>query len=427
MQVIQTHNEPKRLRVLISAYACRPDKGSEPGVGWNMARELVKRYEVWVITRTENQAAIEAELAIRPVPGLNFVFYDLPLWLRWWKQGERGVHLHYYLWQIGIYSLAQALYQEKNFDLVHHVTYGRYCVPSFLALLPIPFIWGPLGGGESAPKAFWQDFSLRGKIYESLRDLSCWVGERDPFVRLTAKRSAVAIVATSETSARLSKLGVKRIETIFGQTGINQQELSQLKQFSQSPLNTPIRFVSTGRLLHWKGFHLGLRAFAQANLEQSEYWIIGNGPERRHLESLANDLGIAERVRFWGQLPREEALSALGQCCALVHPSLHDFSPTICLEAMAAGRPVICLDLGGPATQVSQDAGLRIPAYTPDQAVQGLAEAMTHLAQNADMRERMGKAGQKRISEIYSWEVKGQFLVNLYEDILNLDKVKVST
>ncbi len=427
MQFIQTDDEAKRLKILISAYACRPDKGSEPGVGWNMARELVKRYEVWVITRTENQASIEAELAARPVPGLNFVFYDLPLWLRWWKQEERGVHLHYYLWQIGIYSLAQSLQQQRKFALVHHVTYGRYCVPSFLALLPIPFVWGPLGGGESAPKAFWQDFSWRGKIYESLRDLSCWVGERDPFVRLTAKRSAVALVATSETSARLSKLGVKRIETISGQTGINQQELNQLKEFSQSSLNTPIRFVSTGRLLHWKGFHLGLRAFAQANLAQSQYWIIGNGPERKSLESLARELGIAEQVRFWGQLPREQALSALGQCCALVHPSLHDFSPTICLEAMAAGKPVICLELGGPATQVSQDAGLKIPAHNPEQAVQGLAKAMTHLAQDTNMRERMGQAGQKRISEIYSWEIKGQFLANLYEDILNLEKVKVLT
>ncbi|MBW4665686.1 MAG: glycosyltransferase family 4 protein [Chroococcus sp. CMT-3BRIN-NPC107] len=427
MQVIQTDDRAKRLKVLMSAYACRPDKGSEPGVGWNMARELVKCYDVWVITRTENQVAIEAELAARPVRGLNFIFYDLPLWLRWWKQEEKGVHLHYYLWQIGIYSLAQALNQEQKFDLVHHVTYGRYCVPSFLALMPVPFIWGPLGGGEAAPKAFWQDFGWRGKLYESLRDLSCWVGERDPFVRLTAKRCAVAIVATSETSARLSKLGVKRIEIISGQTGINQQELDQLKQFSRSPLDTPIRFVSIGRLLHWKGFHLGLRAFAQANLEQSEYWIIGNGPERNSLESLANELGIGERVRFWGQIPRAQALSALGQCCALVHPSLHDFSPTICLEAMAAGRPVICLDLGGPATQVSQDAGLKIPAHTPDRAVQGLAEAMTHLAQDADTRTRMGEAGQKRISEIYSWEIKRQFLVNLYEDILNLDKAKVLT
>lgn len=412
-------NDMESCKVLISAYACKPNTGSEPGVGWNMARELVKHYEVWVITREDNRSTIEAELASKAVPRLHFVYYDLPYWLRWWKQDQRGVHLHYYLWQIGAYFAAQKLHHKIGFNLVHHVTYGRYCAPSFLALLPVPFIWGPVGGGESAPEPFWHDFSLRGKIYELLRNLSCWIGERDPFVRLTAQRSAIAIVATSETYARLSNLGAKRIETIFGQTGINQQELAQLEQNPVLSIDTPIRFASIGRLLHWKGFHLGLRAFAQANLEKSEYWIIGNGPERKRLESLANELGIANQVHFWGELPREKALSTLGQCHALVHPSLHDFSPTICLEAMAAGRPVICLDLGGPATQVTQETGLKIPAHTPEQAVSGLAEAMTYLAKNAELRIRMGQAGQKRVSETYGWETKGQFLTNLYKEVLN--------
>ena len=86
---------------------------------------------------------------------------------------------------------------------------------------------------------------------------------------------------------------------------------------------------------------------------------------------------------------------------------------------MAAGRPVICLDLGGPATQVTQETGLKIPAHTPEQAVYGLAEAMTHLANNAELRVRMGHAGQKRVSETYGWETKGQFLTDLYEEVLN--------
>jgi len=55
-------NQQKPLKVLLSAYACRPDMGSEPGVGWNMARELVKHYKIWVITRAENRPFIEAEL-----------------------------------------------------------------------------------------------------------------------------------------------------------------------------------------------------------------------------------------------------------------------------------------------------------------------------------------------------------------------------
>lgn len=411
----------KHLKVLIFAYACRPNMGSEPGVGWNMAQELVKHCEeVWVITREDNRPLIEAELASRPVPGLHFVYCDLPRWAKWWKQGERGVYLHYYLWQIAAYLATRKLHREIGFDLVHHVTYGRYCAPSFAALLPIPFIWGPVGGGEAAPNTFWRDFSLSGKIYETLRDLSRWIGERDPFVHLTAQRSAVALAVTSETSARLSALGTRQIKTIVGQTGINQQELAQLEKFAGSSVQTPVRFISMGRLLHWKGFHLGLRAFAQANLEESEYWLIGDGPERKRLEALVSELGIADRVRFLGKLPREEALRILGECCALVHPSLHDFSPTVCIEAMAASRPVICLDLGGPAVQVTEETGFKIPAHTPEQAVRDLAEAMVRLAKDLELQVRMGQAGHERVREMYRWETKGQILAQLYEEVLAL-------
>lgn len=419
MTVKQIHNKLETSKVLISAYACRPDKGSEPGVGWNMAQELVKHCkEVWVMTRSENRSSIETELTKKPIPRLHFVYSDLPSWARWWKRGERGVHLHYYLWQIGAYLVARKLHQEISFNLVHHVTYGRYCAPSFLSLLPIPFVWGPVGGGEVAPHSFRSDFSLSGKVYETLRDLSRWIGERDPFVSLTARRSAVAIVATPETSACLSALGTKRIETISGQTGINQQELATFEKLAVSSMESSIRFISMGRLLHWKGFHLGLRAFAQANLEGSEYWIVGDGPERQRLETLAIKLNIANQVRFFGVLPREEALRKLDQCCALIHPSLHDFSPTVCLEAMAAGRPVICLDLGGPATQITQETGFKVPANTPEQAVSGIAEAMSHMAKNSELRLAMALAARKRVRESYSWEVKGKFLTRLYEEVL---------
>lgn len=172
-----------------------------------------------------------------------------------------------------------------------------------------------------------------------------------------------------------------------------------------------------GRLLHWKGFHLGLRAFARANLPDAEYWLLGNGPERERLAAITEELGITSQVKFWGRLPREETLSKLRQCHVLVHPSLHDSGGWVCMEAMATGRPIICLDLGGPATQVTKETGFKIPAHYPEQAVQGLAEAMICLAKDPELRVRMGQAGQKLVGESHSWEAKGQSLAQLYEKI----------
>jgi glycosyltransferase involved in cell wall biosynthesis len=172
-----------------------------------------------------------------------------------------------------------------------------------------------------------------------------------------------------------------------------------------------------GNLLHWKGFHLGLRAFAVAKLPRSEYWLIGEGRDRPRLQNLARALGIEEKVRFCGVLPRADALAKLGSCHVLVHPSLHDSGAWVCMEAMAAGKPVICLDLGGPGAQVSAETGFKIQPVNPDQVVSDIAQAMTTLAGDPQLRARLGQAGRDRVASRYAWEGKGELLNTFYHQL----------
>ncbi|MFB2771555.1 glycosyltransferase family 4 protein [Pelatocladus sp. BLCC-F211] len=405
------------MKILISAYSCEPGRGSEPGVGWSVAREVAKYHEVWVLTRPDESGdIIEAELARNPVPNLHFVYFNLPILGSLWRWNQSGaMQIHYYLWQIQAYFVARRLHRQIGFDAIHHVTFVKYSNPSFLSLLPVPFIWGPVGGGESAPKAFWQDFSLRAKAYETARSLIRRVGELDPFVYLTAKKSAVVRATTEDTAKRIRKMGVNKVEVIC-ESGLPKEEILNLAQFPM-PTDSTVRFISMGRLLHWKGFHLGLHAFAKANLPDAEYWILGDGPERQNLQNLAEKLGIAEKVKFWGRLPREQSLEKLSDCIALVHPSLHDSGGWVCLEAMAAGRPVLCLDLGGPTVQVTSATGFKVPAHTPEQVAQDLASAMILLAQDPELRSQMSQAAQTRVKEVFDREVMGAALAQLYEEI----------
>ncbi|NMF60546.1 glycosyltransferase family 4 protein [Pseudanabaena yagii] len=407
------------MKILLSAYACEPGRGTELGVGWNTAREVARYHEVWVLTRPDDgREAIEAELERNPVPNLHFVYFTLPIWGAGWKWGQGAFQIHYYLWQIQAYFVALKLHREIGFDLAHHVTFVKYSTPSFLSLLPIPFIFGPVGGGESTPKAFEQNFSGRGKIYEFLRGCARWVGEHDPFTRMTVRRSILNWATTPETSERLTKLGAKKVE-VLSQVGLLPEEVTYLASFPL-PDSVPLRFISIGRFLHWKGFHLGLRAFAQANLpKEAEYWLIGNGPEQDRLLQMASDLGIADQVKFLAEMPRDELLQKLASCIALVHPSLHESGGFVCLEAMAAGRPVICLDLGGPSVQVTDQTGFKIPALDPEQAVTGLAQAINRLATDLTLRSQMGLAGRQRVNQLFNWETKGKFLVDVYAKVLS--------
>ncbi|MCG6136148.1 MAG: glycosyltransferase [Nostoc sp. LLA-1] len=408
------------MNILISAYACEPGQGSEPGVGWNIVQEIGKYYHVWVLTSNCHRPGIEAELVRNSLPKLHFVYLDPCGWIIDWspkgKQTQKWVYFHYYLWQIQAYFVSRSLHQNICFDVCHHVTYVKYSSPSFISLLPIPFIWGPVGGAELTPKAFGQNFSLRGKIYEFMRNMARWLGENDPFVRLTARRSILIWATTKDTAQRLRHMAAKNVQ-IFSESGLSEEEIQQLSQCSNSPTSS-IRFISMARLLHWKGIHLGVQAFAQAGLpDDTEYWIVGDGPERKRLQTLALELGIAHQVKFWGRLSRNETLSKLGQCNVLIHPSLHDSGGWVCLEAMAAGCPVICLDLGGPGVQVTEETGFKIPAHTPETTVKDIAQGMLLLAKDSELRLRMGQAGQKRVKDVFSWKMRGLFLSSIYQQV----------
>ena len=405
------------MKILISAYSCEPGRGSERGVGWNVAYEVAKYHEVWVLTRPdESKEAIEAELKANPVPNLHFVYFTLPFWQDSMRFGQSGaMQIHYYFWQIQAYFVARKLHREIGFDLAHHVTFVKYSAPSLLSLLPIPFIWGPIGGGESAPAPFWKDFSLRAKMYELARDLFRNIGQRDPLVGMTVRNSTVIRATTDDTAKRLFQMGADQV-SVVPEVGLLDEEISTLNRFSL-PSAQPVRFISMGRLLHWKGFHLGIQAFAKANISDAEYWLVGDGPEMERLKQLAEDCGVSHHVKFWGRLPREDTLERLGESHVLVHPSLHDSGGWVCIEAMASGRPVICLNLGGPAVQVTDETGFRVSAHEPAQTIGELAHAMQTLAHDSDLRVQMGNAGRKLIDDNFNWKVVGKRLDQVYGEV----------
>ncbi|MFY9530375.1 MAG: glycosyltransferase [Candidatus Acidiferrales bacterium] len=402
------------MKVLVSAYACEPKKGSEAGAGWNWVCQISRFEECWVITRLNNRDAIDRALAGSPMPRVHFVYYDLPQWARFWKKGQRGTRAYYYLWQIGAYRLAKNLHRQVQFDLVHHLTFASYWLPSLLSLLPAPFLWGPVGGAESAPHNFWGSFSLRGKLYELVRDVARFVGELNPLVRMTARRAVAGLAVTPQTACRLKALGCRDV-SLSSQSALSVEELSLLRRV---PLRTgsAFRVLSVGRFLHWKGFELGIKAFAEfyQRYPESRYWLIGDGPEDERWRRLARDLGAEKGIVFWGALPRSEVLMKIADCDVLLHPSLHDSGGWVTVEAMAAGRPVICLDLGGPAVQVTQATGIKIPAITPEQVVADIAAALEQIAGDSSRRARLGEAGRARIEQHFNWEKLGDQLAALY-------------
>ena len=420
-----------RRRVLLVAYACSPGRSSEPGHGWRLVCEAARRHDVWLVTYRGFKAAIERELAARPIPGLRVCYYRLPFESSdHWQLGldRQGVReqVHYYAWQVGARGLVRALCRQVDFDLAHHVTLVRYWSPSAAAAADAPFLWGPVGGGESAPRAFYHAFSLRGRLFEHARDWARRLAHRDPLVLQTAAQSTLTLATTPETAAKVRMLADTPVDVV-GSVALDETTIARLATVA-APTADAQRFLSIGRLVHWKGFEFGLRAFAQVctsgdpAMENAAYWIVGEGPERKRLERLAERAGIRDQVHFLGWAPPATVHRLLSQAHVVVHPSLHDSGGYATLEAMAAGRPVVCLDRGGPGQQVTPDTGIAVRADTPSQAVDGIAAAMRRLAADPTLREEMGRAGRRRITSHYSWRLHGQAMRARYASLMGLSE-----
>ncbi len=186
-------------RILLSAYACEPGRGSEPALGWGWATELARAgHQVWVLTRADNRPAIERD-ALAADPKLNFVYFDLAAWAQRCRKGL-GKILYYVLWQWCAVRHIRKRFPALPFDVVQHVTYasGRY--PSFMASLGIPFYFGPVSGGETVPRRMRSSFSFAQRCRERLRDLSNFVVPRDPVMRWVFQRADKLLVTPDTLS-----------------------------------------------------------------------------------------------------------------------------------------------------------------------------------------------------------------------------------
>jgi len=380
---------------------------------------LSRGHEVWaVIEQSEYKGDTLKYLADHPMPGFHPVFFQLPRLVVKWVRGEGMSHsVYYHLWQHKLLKVAAKLHQQVGFDLTHHLTFGRYWSPCGVRNLGVPFVWGPVGAAESAPPSFLSELPRRERVFELIRDSVRALSIKDPALRATARAATISIGVTRESCAALAKLGVRRVEQL-PQAALPDEDLAFFDRFPPPP-GGPFRAICMGRLLHWKGFHLAIRAFGifARNNPEAELLIVNDGPFQRELEKTAARAGVSSRVRFFGHLPSfSEVLKKLAQAHVLMHPALHEAFGNVCQEAMAAGRPVVCLDIGGPASQVTPETGFAAPATTPEDAVQAMAAFLARVAGNRALLADMSAKARVRVRDKFSMRMMGSAIDSFYHE-----------
>jgi glycosyltransferase involved in cell wall biosynthesis len=412
----QSKGEP--LRILLSAYACEPYKGSEPGVGWNWALQAARYHEVWVLTRANNRAAIESWLQRTPVARLQFVYYDLPRWARFWKRGAVGIRAYYVLWQVGAYWVARRVHRSVRFQVTHHVTFNTLEVPGFLWLLPAPFVWGPVGGGQEPAPALRSYFGDRW-YRERLRVIRKRLARFNPILRLAARHAKAVLVANADTAERLRGLG--------GEGSLRELETAIDVPPEQSARAVSDRFTVlwAGALIGRKGPALALDALAALKRSGVDFraHFIGDGPLRQALQERIRLLGLGAEVVLHGHVSYGDIHRYYRESDAFLFSSLHDTSGNVLLEAMAHALPVVTLDHHGAREIVSSETGIKVAVRDQAQVVEDLASALRRLAVDPELRRSMGHAGRRRVAHEYGWDHKGELLKALYARVAGVDSV----
>ena len=343
------------MNVLISAYACAPNEGSEPELGWSWAQSLQKKgYCVTVLTRSNNKDSLFEVLDESENP-ISYIFFDLPPVFTRLKKIKGLIYLYYILWQWFSYKKVSRLGQR--FDYIHHVTFASLKMPSFLGLLDGSFIFGPAGGGEETPRALRTGTSKINWFKDLIRSASNRLNVCNPLMRFTF-RTADKIYVTSSQSLDLvprryhHKCTVRLAISISGEICDTHRRM----------IGSQPKILFVGRLLYWKGWYLTLLAFKQYRSYSNEasLTIIGNGPDRVELSRAIRELELTSAVTVIPYVENNNMTAVYDSHDILLFPSYHDSGGYVVLEAIQHGLPVIVLDVGGPGVMVNNEIGYKV-------------------------------------------------------------------
>jgi glycosyltransferase involved in cell wall biosynthesis len=362
------------MKVLLSALACEPGKGSEPEVGYRTMLAVAFQHDVWVLTLSDTLPVLERALEGSPYAdrihlhgidfGISSEAFD--------QQTAFEYHRRYDRWQQAAGEVALQLDRAVDFDLVHHVTLSAYWTRTGVAVVPKPLVWGPIGGGVRTPLLLLPKLGARGIAEESVRFLVRRLLGRLPHVRRPQETSAV-VLAQNEATAHMWHRR-QDIRVVSNGTSV------VIDTRPQAPVRRrEILFV--GRLIPWKSPMLALRAFRHMKEGDAVLVFYGKGQERGRLERAARAWGLANRVRFMGWRPRAEVLEALATSSALVHPAVHEEAGLSVAEALSLGTPAVCLEHGGPpmlAAQWPRTPSILVRPARPRATARRIAAALDH-------------------------------------------------
>jgi len=317
---------------LLSAYAVKPNSGSEPGLGWEWLKALdeTKKFKITLITDSEFKDMLDKE--ILKLNNCKVLYINQPKFVRkiCWNQGSWSFYLFYRIWQIRAMIKLLLLNKYKYFDIIHHLNMIGYREPGCLWFLKPreKFIVGPLGGLNTIPNGYLNK-SITAKVKSFLNLISFY----DPYVKKCLKSSDVIFSANSNSKRILENFNYS--SHLLNETGV------QIDSKPSTLIDRDIDVLWVGKMVDRKMPDIFFEV--SKHLKNSKIVAIGDDTDINF--NLKKE--YSKYIDFKGIIPRDEVFDLMCRSKILLFPSIDEGTPWVVLEAMSKGVIVLSHNLAG--------------------------------------------------------------------------------
>jgi glycosyltransferase involved in cell wall biosynthesis len=405
------------LKILVSAYACGPNWGSEIGMGWNWIVHLSNYCQLTVIT----EKGFEKDI-LEKLPSLNlkynpeFYFIDIGDKGRklFWMQGSFLFYSFYKKWQQQAYNLAVDLIKSDKFDIVHQLNMIGFREPGYLwKIKKVPFVWGPVGGYNQIPWSYIPKMDIKNIFFYSAKNIINAIQMKllsRP--KKSAMNSSLLFAATNESMNVLSKYS-RFTPILLNETGCLKSMVNNV-----NGNNETLKILWVGRIQGLKALPIALKALAKVKKHvKFSFTIIGDGPDTDMCKQLAIDLAIENYCSWHGRIPNEAVINEMEISDFLFFTSLKEGTPHVITEAIQNGLPVLCHDACGHGAVITEECGVKIPMISYKNSIQDFGKAIVELSKDKEKLNLLSDGALNRANEL-TWDSKAAFMYGMYLKLL---------
>ena len=406
--------------ILLIAFACKPNEGSEAGVGWNyinLVKNIMPNDNIYVLTWADED---QPKLLKKYECDFNFIYYDLgkkykKFFRKDFTKGLKLMELYYIIWQKKAIKKIIKEYGKDFFDIVHHITFVSATLPSEFIKLESKFIWGPISSNDLYPYKIGIKKSLYMKLF--IKDIMKNIMRRfSPTFRKDLKEANAIIANTLDIK---DKLKINKDVYNISSIGIERYIYKKFNDIYISGSEFNIAFI--GEFMSIKNVDLVLESFAIYNKNfnpNSKLHLIGDGENKFIVDKIIEKENLDKNVIKYGWIKRKDVVKKLkNEIDLLLFPTCEKAGMVI-LEAMQFGIPIVGLNYGGPKILTKGNGAKLVEITNRKDIILNLSKSID------DIYNNYNKYSEEAYNQVekYYWDNIRDELKEVYMKVLDNEK-----